>query len=46
MAEYIKTFILWLVAVLCLFAIPYFTLSGAADVQAEREGYCVARGGR
>lgn len=36
MAEYIRTFILWLIAVLCILAIPYFSMCGAADVQAER----------
>lgn len=41
MAEYIKTFILWLIAVLCLCAIPYFSMCGAADTQAEREQHYV-----
>ncbi len=46
MPDLIRTFILWLIAVLCILAIPYFSLCGAADVQAEREGYYVARGER
>jgi hypothetical protein len=46
MADILKTLIWWTVAVLCLCAIPYFSMCGAADVQAEREGYCVARGER
>ncbi len=58
MAEYVKCLILWLVAivkcfpwwllaVLCLCAIPYFSMCGAADVQADRQQavWDVAKGG-
>jgi hypothetical protein len=41
MPDLIKTFLWWLLAVLCLCAIPYFSMCGAADVQAEREQHYV-----
>lgn len=43
MTDYLKTFILWLLAVAMVFAVPYLLLTCIDQTQANREAVAIAR---
>lgn len=43
MIDYLKTFVLWLIAVAMVFAVPYLILTCVDATQANREAVAIAR---